>query len=359
MHLAAVPPTSPGRQHSLCRVEVAVRLRPLGAGGRGCVAADEERGTVAVSRNGSTKRFQFDHVFGPTMSNGEVFAAIGRPLLTAALDGYNATLFAYGQTGAGKTHTIMGPPGDGADPGVVIRLVRELFSRPRAAAAGVQFSMLEIYNEQIRDLFSIHPKPLRIREDPDTGPFVEGLSWYAARNEAEMERLLAAGATARTVRPTHNNLHSSRAHTVIQIALIAAEPVTTACGGANTCGDGTVRRRVAAKLCLVDLAGSERNDPVGHSHVAPTTFKEGTHINRSLSCLGQCINALVAADKRGNGSAAAASGHLVPRAGVYGGCSSSAHVPFRNGALTWLLRESIGGNSKVRPPPRRAARARN
>ena len=335
------------------RVEVAVRLRPLASTGRdrtavaACVDADEQSGTVTVLREGRHKQFTFDHVFGQSTSNADIYAAIGRPLLSAALDGYNATLFAYGQTGAGKTHTVMGSRGDA---GLVLRLVRELFDDVAQRGQSIQFSMLEIYNEQIRDLFSISSRQLRLREAPGKGAFVEGLSWYAAKSAAEMEQLVSAGAQARTIRSTHNNQQSSRAHTVIQIAVFAADGETSIAGG---CSGATGR---ATKICLVDLAGSERNDPVGH-RVPSGAFKEGTHINQSLSCLGLCINALVAVN---NGRQTATTRRL-HALGVSPGrsdgrsrraispalASGAAHVPYRNSTLTWLLRESIGGNSKT------------
>lgn len=123
------------------------------------------------------------------LTSGELYARVGQPLLRSALDGYNATLLTYGQTGAGKTHTVMGQ-GDGQDPGVVMRLVAELFDVASQQGKRIQFSMLEIYNEQIRDLFSVRRKSLRIREDPRTGPFVEELSWFVADDLNAMQQVI-------------------------------------------------------------------------------------------------------------------------------------------------------------------------
>ena len=337
-------------------VRVAVRVRPSVSGRSCCDTSRRNTVLLARSSHGAARRFAFDDVFEERTSNAELYGAIGQPLLRSALDGYNATLLAYGQTGAGKTHTIMG---QGRDPGVVMRLVAELFAAAEQHEKHVQFSMLEIYNERIRDLFSVRPQAdsnLKIREDPATGPFVEDLSWFVAENEEAMQQLLAIGAEARTMRSTHNNQHSSRAHTVVQIAIT------------DRASAGAVP--ASSMICVVDLAGSERNDPTGSgatvSSAATKTLREGCSINQSLTNLGLCISALVAAGpskaKRGGQSSRrlAALG-LSPAAGRTAGSRGAGrqhHVPYRNSTLTWLLRESIGGNSKtailacVNPEPR-------
>ena len=225
-------------------VRVAVRVRPSVSGRSCCDTSRRNTVLLARSSHGAARRFAFDDVFEERTSNAELYGAIGQPLLRSALDGYNATLLAYGQTGAGKTHTIMG---QGRDPGVVMRLVAELFAAAEQHEKHVQFSMLEIYNERIRDLFSVRPQAdsnLKIREDPATGPFVEDLSWFVAENEEAMQQLLAIGAEARTMRSTHNNQHSSRAHTVVQIAIT------------DRASAGAVP--ASSMICVVDLAGSER-----------------------------------------------------------------------------------------------------
>ena len=336
-------------------VRVGVRIKPT-PGPSSCEGdAAHNKVLLARSAHGAARRYTFDHVFEPSATNAELYASVGAPLLNAALDGYNATLLAYGQTGAGKTHTIMG---QGQDPGVVMRLVAQLFDAAGKQGKHVQFSMLEIYNERIRDLFSVRRScadSLRIREDPATGPFVEDLSWFVAEDQQAMQQLLSIGAEARTVRSTHNNQHSSRAHTVVQIAI-------TSLGAGSQPGN-----EASSMICVVDLAGSERHDASGpQSTIASKTMREGCSINQSLTNLGLCISALVAA---GPGNARMRGGQSPRRLAALGlspgarrgGAGSGAiksHIPYRNSALTWLLRESIGGNSKtailccINPEPR-------
>ena len=338
-------------------VRVGVRIKPT-QGPSSCEGdAATNKVLLARSAHGAARRYTFDHVFAPSATNAELYASVGAPLLNAALDGYNATLLAYGQTGAGKTHTIMG---QGQDPGVVMRLVAQLFDAAGKQGKHVQFSMLEIYNERIRDLFSVRRSgadSLRIREDPATGPFVEDLSWFVAEDQQAMQQLLSIGAEARTVRSTHNNQHSSRAHTVVQIAI-------TSLGAAGQPGS-----EASSMICVVDLAGSERHDASGpQSTIGSKTMREGCSINQSLTNLGLCISALVAA---GPGNARMRGAQSPRRLAALGlspgarrggagsaGVGSKSHIPYRNSALTWLLRESIGGNSKtailccINPEPR-------
>ena len=342
-------------------VKVGVRIKPC-AGPSSCEGDTlHNKVVLARSSHGAARRYAFDHVFDAHATNAELYASVGAPLLRSALDGYNATLLAYGQTGAGKTHTIMGQGEE--DPGVVMRLVSQLFDAADQQGKHVQFSMLEIYNERIRDLFSIRRSgadSLRIREDPATGPFVENLSWFVAEDRQAMQQLLSIGAEARTVRSTHNNQHSSRAHTVVQIAITALGP------------DGQPSANGSSMMCVVDLAGSERHDASGPlSSVGSKTLREGCSINQSLTNLGLCISALVAAGPGGGGGGGGGRGGAQsPRRLAALGLSpcatrpgshqraSKSHIPYRNSALTWLLRESIGGNSKtailacINPEPR-------
>eukprot|EP01043_Picozoa_sp_COSAG02_P008477 COSAG02_NODE_272_length_26345_cov_761.363179_4_plen_982_part_00 len=336
-------------------VKVGVRIKPCD--GPSSCEGDTLHNKVVLARSahGAARRYTFDHVFDEQATNAELYESVGAPLLRSALDGYNATLLAYGQTGAGKTHTIMGQGRE--DPGVVMRLVSQLFHAADKQGKHIQFSMLEIYNERIRDLFSVRrtsTESLRIREDPATGPFVENLSWFVAEDREAMQELLSIGAEARTVRSTHNNQHSSRAHTVVQIAITTLQSSEQS----NSTG--------SSMICVVDLAGSERHDASGTvASVGPKTLREGCSINKSLTNLGLCISALVAAGPGGAGRGGNQSPRRLAALGLSpsalrtgGQRSGKSHIPYRNSALTWLLRESIGGNSKtailacVNPEPR-------
>ncbi len=336
-------------------VKVGVRIKPCD--GPSSCEGDTLQNKVVLARSahGAARRYTFDHVFDEQATNAELYQSVGAPLLHSALDGYNATLLAYGQTGAGKTHTIMGQGRE--DPGVVMRLVSQLFDAADKQGKHIQFSMLEIYNERIRDLFSVRrasTESLRIREDPATGPFVENLSWFVAEDREAMQELLSIGAEARTVRSTHNNQQSSRAHTVVQIAIT---PLQSG-GKSNNTG--------SSMICVVDLAGSERHDASGAvGAVGPKTLREGCSINKSLTNLGLCISALVAAGPGGAGREGNQSPRRLAALGLSPGALrpggqrvGKSHIPYRNSALTWLLRESIGGNSKtailacVNPEPR-------
>jgi hypothetical protein len=326
------------------RVSVGIRVRASGGGS--CIDVDAEQRSVLLQRSphGAARRFTYDHTFGVQATNRHIYEAVGRPLLSSALDGYNATLLAYGQTGGGKTHTMMGSV---RDRGVVMRLVDDLFRAP--GRRSVRFSMLEIYNERIRDLFSTARTNLRVREDPATGPFVEDLSWYVAEDCAAMEQLLEIGTQARTVRSTTSNQQSSRAHTVVQISVVSlADNGDGGWGGGRNGTSHGGRFGQTSNICLVDLAGSERHDTASTmattARSATIALREGCAINQSLTNLGLCISALCSRSSTNHHHIRGKS--VASHAGSLGSAKHAhVHVPYRNSSLTWLLRESIGGNS--------------
>ncbi|KAI9220594.1 P-loop containing nucleoside triphosphate hydrolase protein, partial [Blastocladiella britannica] len=250
-----------------------------------------------------------------------VYDAVARPLLDHAFDGYNVCLFAYGQTGSGKSYTMMGSPTTG-HAGVIPRAAAHLFDsiRDRSAADpniafNVQASYLEIYMERVRDLLNPGNKEkLRVREHPILGPYVESLSKLILRSDDEVQRVLADGDAVRTVAATKMNDVSSRSHAVFQLILTQTrfDPETR------------LSTERVSRLSFVDLAGSERANSTGASGV---TLREGALINKSLTSLGKVISAL--ADLGGSGGAA------------------GTHVPYRDSVLTWLLKDSLGGNSKT------------
>uniref|UniRef100_A0A3Q2QDG9 Kinesin-like protein n=1 Tax=Fundulus heteroclitus TaxID=8078 RepID=A0A3Q2QDG9_FUNHE len=246
-----------------------------------------------------------------------VFQCLGESLLDNAFMGYNACIFAYGQTGSGKSYTMMG---SAEHPGLIPRLCSSLFSRTvQEAREGetftVEVSYMEIYNEKVRDL--LDPKgsrqALRVREHNVFGPYVDGLSRLAVACYKDIESLMSEGNKSRTVAATNMNEESSRSHAVFNIILT------------HTLMDlqsGTSGEKVS-KLSLVDLAGSERAAKTG---AAGERLKEGSNINKSLSTLGLVISAL---------------------ADHGAGKNKSKFVPYRDSVLTWLLKDSLGGNSRT------------
>lgn len=252
--------------------------------------------------------------------NPKVFRDLGVQVLNNAWDGYNVCLFAYGQTGAGKSYSMVGY---GDDRGIVPLAMQEMFKRvaensDRSLKYLVEASMLEIYNEKVRDLFNPADNPpagLKVRDHPSLGPYVEGLSKTVVTSYDQIQKLMDQGTLARTVASTAMNATSSRAHTVFQIIF------TTTQSDAET-GKSTQK---VSKINLVDLAGSERISKTG---AAGDTLKEGIGINKSLSALGDCIEKLAKAGNEKKGE-------------------PKVHVPYRNSTLTWLLKQSLGGNAKT------------
>ncbi|XP_034383210.1 kinesin-like protein KIF13B isoform X2 [Cyclopterus lumpus] len=319
-------------------VKVAVRVRPMNRREKDlktkCVVEMEGNQTVLnpaitnISKGdprNQPKVFAFDHCFWSIDESQKdkfagqdvVFQCLGESLLDNAFMGYNACIFAYGQTGSGKSYTMMG---SAEQPGLIPRLCSSLFSRTvREAREGecftVEVSYMEIYNEKVRDL--LDPKgnrqALRVREHKVLGPYVDGLSRLAVACYKDIESLMSEGNKSRTVAATNMNEESSRSHAVFNIILTH----TLMDLQSETSGEKV------SKLSLVDLAGSERAAKTG---AAGERLKEGSNINKSLSTLGLVISAL--ADQG---------------AGKY----KSKFVPYRDSVLTWLLKDSLGGNSRT------------
>ncbi|XP_077285549.1 kinesin-like protein KIF14 [Arctopsyche grandis] len=260
-----------------------------------------------VSAPGTT--YTFERVFWTEETQAGVFATCGQPLLQAVLNGYNACLFAYGQTGSGKTFSMMGsdPYYVGDSAGLIPRFCCELLQSVHNGNAECQIEMsyFEIYNEKIYDLLvpssDSEKKSLRVREHPEFGPYVENLTAHHIEDFDGMKLLLNLGNSRRATAATIHNDHSSRSHSIVQLLV----------------RKHTESALVRAKVSLVDLAGSER---ICHPAVNQVHYKEGLSINKSLLTLGKIINCLSDANKK----------HF---------------APYRESVLTWLLKESLGGNS--------------
>ncbi|XP_065555143.1 kinesin-like protein KIF18B [Lathamus discolor] len=252
--------------------------------------------------------FVFDRVFGEEATQEEVFQHTTSELLDSVLEGYNCSVFAYGTTGAGKTHTMLGSE---HSPGIMyftmVELYRRMEARKQEKSCEVLVSYQEVYNEQIYDL--LEPKgPLAIREDPERGAVVQGLSFHQPASAEQLLEMLANGNRNRTQHPTDANAVSSRLHAIFQIHVKQ-----------HDCTGSLSRGLKVAKMSLIDLAGSER---VSVANTGGERLREGANINRSLLALINVINAL--ADAK----------------------SKQSHIPYRDSKLTRLLKDCLGGNCR-------------
>ncbi|KAL5357371.1 hypothetical protein BJX96DRAFT_11450 [Aspergillus floccosus] len=286
-------------------------------------AEDKSRKGGKAAADGN-KSFAFDRSYWSFDKNApnyasqdSLFGDLGVPLLDNAFGGYNNCIFAYGQTGSGKSYSMMGY---GKEYGVIPRICQSMFERIAAMMqqdsnlnCTVEVSYLEIYNERVRDLLNPSNKGnLKVREHPSTGPYVEDLAKLVVRSFDEIENLMDEGNKARTVAATNMNETSSRSHAVFTLTLTQKRHDT----------ETSMNSEKVSRISLVDLAGSERATSTG---ATGARLKEGAEINRSLSTLGRVIAALadLTSGKKKNASM----------------------VPYRDSVLTWLLKDSLGGNS--------------
>uniref|UniRef100_A0AAR2KMY5 Kinesin-like protein n=1 Tax=Pygocentrus nattereri TaxID=42514 RepID=A0AAR2KMY5_PYGNA len=309
-------------------IKVYVRVRPLTQGTG--LTTDGDRNlcltvtsphTVRLHSKPEPRTFTYDHVADMDTSQESVFSSVAKNIVESCMNGYNGTIFAYGQTGSGKTFTMLGPNelNDFSDElrGVIPRSFEYLFfliNREVERSAGAKSflckcSFIEIYNEQIFDLLDSASASLFLREDIKKGVFVEGAVEKYAASAAEAYQVLSMGWRNRRVASTSMNRESSRSHAVFTMTLESKET-----------GQEVVNIRTS-QLNLVDLAGSERQRD---THAEGSRLKEASSINRSLMCLGQVIMALVDVS---NGK--------------------TRHICYRDSKLTFLLRDSLGGNAKT------------
>lgn len=307
-------------------IKVAVRVRPFNSREKklGCKCVVNMKGPNTEITNPETGRvrpytfdysyWSFDKENGELATQDTLFNDMGNEILDLAFKGYNCCLLAYGQTGAGKSYSMVGVPGNNELRGIIPRVCEALFQKiEQSEQIDVKYtmkcSMIEIYNEEVRDLFNPSSKRrggLKVREHPKKGPYVEGLFKAKVTSYEQVQKLMDEGSKVRTIASTKMNATSSRAHTVFMFYFTQ----TTEFQGKKS--------EKVSQINLVDLAGSERADKTGASG---QRLKEGSAINQSLSSLGNCINALSKGGKR--------------------------FVPYRSSTLTWLLKESLGGNSKT------------
>ncbi|XP_072789680.1 kinesin-like protein KIF1A isoform X15 [Taeniopygia guttata] len=320
-------------------VKVAVRVRPFNSR----EMSRESKCIIQMSGSTTTilnpkqpketpKSFNFDYSYWSHTtpadinyaSQKQVYRDIGEEMLQHAFEGYNVCIFAYGQTGAGKSYTMMGKQ-EKDQQGIIPQLCEDLFSRINDTtndnmSYSVEVSYMEIYCERVRDLLNPKNKGnLRVREHPLMGPYVEDLSKLAVTSYNDIQDLMDSGNKARTVAATNMNETSSRSHAVFNIIF------TQKRHDAET--DITTEK--VSKISLVDLAGSERADSTG---AKGTRLKEGANINKSLTTLGKVISALAEMDSGPNKNKKK---------------KKTDFIPYRDSVLTWLLRENLGGNSRT------------
>ncbi|XP_076010120.1 kinesin-like protein KIF27 [Genypterus blacodes] len=302
------------------RVRVAVRIRSLLPKEvlhkhRVCVRAAPDNKQVIF---GTEQLFPFDYVFGPTVSQNEVYESCVQPLVKSLLDGYNATVFCYGQTGSGKTYTLGGRNLDD-EGGVIDRVAQDVFSlleekrqSRQSMEVTLRVSYLELYMEEVRDLLQLHsnPKELHIRDDDRGNTVVVGAKETVVTSAEDLLSIVEVGNALRHTGTTGMNERSSRSHAILIIQL-SQRCLTNKSIPNPAC---------LSKLCLVDLAGSERAGKTGNTGAR---FKESVFINTDLLALSKVIRALSDPGQKG----------------------SNTHIPYRDSKITRLLRDSLGGTA--------------
>ncbi|KAI4386560.1 hypothetical protein MLD38_004485 [Melastoma candidum] len=295
------------------RIHVSVRARPLSV-------EDAQSSPWRISGNSifipnHYSKFEFDRIFDEKCGTRQVYEARTRDIVAAAVQGFNGTVFAYGQTNSGKTHTMRG---SAAELGVIPLSVQDLFETIQKESDReflLRMSYMEIYNEEINDLLAPEHRKLQIHENPERGIFVAGLREEIVVSPEQVLDLMEFGEAHRHIGETNMNLHSSRSHTIFRMIIESRD--RTGDDEAGTICDAI---RVSV-LNLVDLAGSERAAKTGAEGIR---LKEGSHINKSLMTLGTVIKKL-----------------------SEGAESQGGHVPYRDSKLTRILQPALGGNSNT------------
>ncbi|KAK0715026.1 P-loop containing nucleoside triphosphate hydrolase protein [Lasiosphaeris hirsuta] len=294
-------------------IKVVARFRPqnkieIESGGQPIVRFDGQD-TCTIDSKEAQGSFTFDRVFDMGCKQSDIFDFSIKPTVDDILNGYNGTVFAYGQTGAGKSYTMMGTSiDDGEGRGVIPRIVEQIFASILSSAANIEYtvrvSYMEIYMERIRDLLAPQNDNLPVHEEKNRGVYVKGLLEIYVSSVQEVYEVMRRGGNARAVAATNMNQESSRSHSIFVITITQKNVET---GSAKS-----------GQLFLVDLAGSEK---IGKTGASGQTLEEAKKINKSLSALGMVINSLTD--------------------------GKSSHIPYRDSKLTRILQESLGGNSRT------------
>ncbi|EDW61408.1 kinesin heavy chain [Drosophila virilis] len=292
-------------------IKVVCRFRPLNdseerAGSKFVVKFPNNAEENCISIAG--KVYLFDKVFKPNASQEKVYNEAAKSIVTDVLAGYNGTIFAYGQTSSGKTHTMEGVIGDSVKQGIIPRIVNDIFNHIYAMEENLEFhikvSYYEIYMDKIRDLLDVSKVNLSVHEDKNRVPFVKGATERFVSSPEDVFEVIEEGKSNRHIAVTNMNEHSSRSHSVFLIN-VKQENLEN-------------QKKLSGKLYLVDLAGSEKVSKTG---AEGTVLDEAKNINKSLSALGNVISALADGNK--------------------------THIPYRDSKLTRILQESLGGNART------------
>ncbi|XP_012282547.1 kinesin heavy chain isoform X2 [Orussus abietinus] len=292
-------------------IKVVCRFRPLNdseekAGSKFIVKFPSGGEENCISIGG--KVYLFDKVFKPNATQEKVYNEAAKSIVTDVLAGYNGTIFAYGQTSSGKTHTMEGVIGDSGKQGIIPRIVNDIFNHIYGMEENLEFhikvSYFEIYMDKIRDLLDVSKVNLSVHEDKNRVPFVKGATERFVSSPEEVFEVIEEGKLNRHIAVTNMNEHSSRSHSVFLIN-VKQENLEN-------------QKKLSGKLYLVDLAGSEKVSKTG---AEGTVLDEAKNINKSLSALGNVISALADGNK--------------------------THIPYRDSKLTRILQESLGGNART------------
>ncbi|XP_076011345.1 kinesin heavy chain-like isoform X1 [Genypterus blacodes] len=293
-----------------CGVRVMCRFRPLNEAeinrGDKYIPKFKDDDTVVITASG--KPYMFDRVLPPNTSQGQVYDQCAKQIVKDVLGGYNGTIFAYGQTSSGKTHTMEGKLHNPQLMGIIPRISHDIFDHIYSMDENLEFhikvSYFEIYMDKIRDLLDVSKTNLSVHEDKNRVPYVKGCTERFVSSPEEVMDVIDEGKANRHVAVTNMNEHSSRSHSIFLIN-IKQENMET-------------EKKLSGKLYLVDLAGSEKVSKTG---AEGAVLDEAKNINKSLSALGNVISALAEATK--------------------------THVPYRDSKMTRILQDSLGGNCRT------------
>ena len=320
-----------GKKEKLERVRVSVRVRPFLPSEKAIdptspiESVDTKHSIINILKEYDKKTFTYDHVYPEKSTQSEIFDETSKEVVKSVLKGYNGTIFAYGQTGTGKTYTMVGDFKDQENKGIIPRTFDYIFEQVKQDKEhkyNIMISFIQIYIEQIQDLLDPSKKDIRIREDQEKGVYLEGVTWVKVSSTSECGLVFSKGEENRTTHATLMNAHSSRSHAILIAQIeksitLSKEKIAELSKESN---EKIKAERVMTKsfLYLVDLAGSER---VKKTKAVDIRLEEAKKINFSLLTLGKCINALAE--------------------------GKQTYISYRESKLTRLLQESLGGNAKT------------
>ena len=313
------------------RVRVSVRVRPFNEQEKSIdptspiESVDSKNGIINVLKEYDKKTFNYDNVFPEQSKQSEIFEETSKEVVKSVLKGYNGTIFAYGQTGTGKTYTMVGEFKNQENKGIIPRAFDYIFEQikqDKEHKYNVTVSFIQIYIEQIQDLLDPSKKDIRIREDQEKGVYPEGVTWVKVSSTSECALVFAKGEENRATHATFMNAHSSRSHAIliakIEKSMVLSQEKIKELSKESKEKIKAERVMTISNLYLVDLAGSER---VKKTKAVDIRLEEAKKINYSLLVLGKCINALAE--------------------------GKQTYISYRESKLTRLLQESLGGNAKT------------